>query len=99
MSAKLIAGLLAACVVAVGGVVLYHGDCPFSGGTCSKSASCPTAACSLESTGACCSEDVASAPCCATKAISAKATCCAESAATCEPVAAAFGGAVAANTK
>jgi hypothetical protein len=99
MSAKLIAGLLAACVVAVGGVVLYHGDCPFSAGTCSKSAGCPTSACTLEATGACCSDDEATAPCCATKAITAKASCCSEAAGTCEPVAAAFGGVVAANTK
>ena len=100
MSAKLIAGLLAACVVAVGGVVLYHGDCPFSGGTCSKSAGCPTGECSLVSTGSCCDADESAAPCCsATKAITAKAACCSEAAGTCEPVAAAFGGVVAANTK
>lgn len=98
MSTKLIACLLAACVVAVGGVHLYTGKslCPFSG-------SCPTGECSLAKTGACCadSED-ATASCCEMKAVSTKVCCEAESevAATCPstacPMTAAFGGLVAA---
>ena len=99
MSAKLIAGLLAACVVAVGGVVLYHGECPFSG-SCSKSVDCPTGTCTVESTGSCCDADESAAPCCASpKGLAIKASCCSEASGTCEPVAAAFGGVVAANTK
>lgn len=95
MSTKLIACLLAACVVAGGGAYLYHGDggCPFSSG-CDKSvaATCPSGECSLVKTGVC-SED--ESECCAMKvSTTAKKSCCSESGETLvkDPMTAAFGG-------
>lgn len=90
MSTKLIACLLAACVVAVGGVHLYTGkgfQCPFS-------SSCPTSECMLEKTGSCC--DAEDGSCCDLKAVSTKVSCCDGEATTTCPITAAFGGAVSA---
>jgi hypothetical protein len=94
MSTKLIACLLAACVVAGGGAYLYHGgSCPFSGG-CDKSitASCPTGECSLVKTGVCC--DDADACCDTAVKVVAKKSCCSECSESLakEPMTAAFGG-------
>jgi hypothetical protein len=94
MSTKLIACLLAACVVAGGGAYLYHGgSCPFSGGCdTTVAASCPTGECSLVKTGTCCEEESA---CCEMKVSTvAKKSCCSEGADVMakEPMTAAFGG-------
>ena len=93
MSTKLIACLLAACVVAGGGAFMYNGgNCPFSGG-CDKSvtASCPTGECSLVKSGVCSEDDGA---CCEMKVSTvAKKSCCSEcSESAKEPMTAAFGG-------
>lgn len=95
MSTKLIACLLAACVVAGGGAYLYHGDggCPFSGG-CDKSitASCPSGECSLAKAAICSEDDGA---CCEMKvSTGAKKSCCSECSETLvkDPMTAAFGG-------
>lgn len=93
MSTKLIACLLAACVVAGGGAYLYHGgNCPFSGG-CDKSVatSCPTGECSLVKEGVCSEGE---SECCTVKVSTAKKSCCSECSESVakEPMTAAFGG-------
>ena len=96
MSTKLIACLLAACVVAGGGAFIYHGgNCPFSSSRCATSdiPGCPTGECSLVKTGACCEDDSA---CCEMKVATtvAKKSCCSECADVLakDPMTAAFGG-------
>ena len=100
MPTKLIACLLAACVVAGGGVYLMMdhssgcGGCPLSKLMASKT-DCPDC---LASSGEACSGDTAA--CCSTAKASVKATCCADEVCSSkDPMTAGLGGAASYATK
>jgi hypothetical protein len=93
--------VLAALVVAVGGVFLYTGKTPCSlmHGSCSSTdLSCDSGSeCSLEKTGTCCALTAVASEgdCCETTKVAVKkmACCCEGEKASLEPITAAFGGA------
>ena len=100
MTAKVITCLIAACVVAIGGVCLHHGTCPlglFGDKASSGCSTCSTDVCPLEATSAACCDMEEASPCCAKVApvAVAKKACCSEGKASSstEPIAAVFGGA------